>query len=35
MIEKTEAEDAVVEDRRGQRGLDDWFLGKVRRDVDA
>jgi hypothetical protein len=35
VIEKTEAADAVVEDRRGQRRLDDWFLGKVRRDVDA
>jgi hypothetical protein len=35
VIEKTEAKDAVVEVRRGQRGLDDWFLARMRRDRDA
>lgn len=35
VIEKTKARDAVVAFRRGQRGFDDWFLGKTRSDRDA
>lgn len=35
VIEKTEAEDAIVEGRRGQRELDDWFLAKMRNDRDV
>jgi hypothetical protein len=35
VIRKTEAENAIVEDRRGQRGLDDWFLARMRRNRDA
>ena len=32
VIQKEETEDAVLESRRGQRGLDDWFLSTIRRD---
>ncbi len=31
LLRKTEARDAIEAGRRGQRTLDDWFLGRMRR----
>ena len=35
MIGKTEAEDKIQAGRRAQQGLDDWFLGRARRNREA